>query len=50
MPPTTVHGFALSASQTPPSLPDGDILLHAGDLAQSGSVEKLNAQTEWLDA
>lgn len=35
---------------TQPSLPDGDILLHAGDLTQSGSVEELNAQIEWLDA
>lgn len=35
---------------TQPSLPDGDVLLHAGDLTQSGSVEELNAQIEWLDA
>lgn len=35
---------------TQPSLPDGDVLLHAGYLTQSGSVEELNAQIEWLDA
>lgn len=35
---------------TQPSLPDGDVLLHAGDLTQSGSIEELNAQIEWLDA
>jgi hypothetical protein len=35
---------------TTPSLPDGDILIHAGDLTQSGSQRELNAQIAWLDA
>ncbi|OJJ39678.1 hypothetical protein ASPWEDRAFT_387307 [Aspergillus wentii DTO 134E9] len=34
---------------TLPALPDGDVLVHAGDLTQSGSLEELNAQIEWLD-
>jgi predicted phosphohydrolase len=33
-----------------PKLPDGDILLHAGDLTQSGSLEELRSQIEWLDS
>ncbi|RMJ21946.1 Calcineurin-like phosphoesterase [Aspergillus sp. HF37] len=32
-----------------PRLPDGDILLHAGDLTQSGTVDELNEQIKWLD-
>lgn len=27
----------------------GDLLIHAGDLTQSGSMEELDAQIEWLD-
>ncbi|KAI1073455.1 Metallo-dependent phosphatase [Whalleya microplaca] len=30
------------------SLPDGDILIHAGDLTQSGSFEELQATISWL--
>ncbi|KFY89234.1 hypothetical protein V500_05848 [Pseudogymnoascus sp. VKM F-4518 (FW-2643)] len=33
-----------------PKLPDGDLLLHAGDLTQSGSAEELRHQIEWLDS
>ncbi|KAL3455237.1 Metallo-dependent phosphatase-like protein [Aspergillus heterothallicus] len=35
---------------TTPALPDGDILIHAGDLTQSGSRRELAAQIAWLDA
>jgi hypothetical protein len=35
---------------TQPKLPDGDLLLHAGDLPQSGSLEELRSQIEWLDS
>ncbi|KAL3480765.1 Metallo-dependent phosphatase-like protein [Aspergillus californicus] len=31
------------------SLPDGDILIHAGDLSQSGSLKELQDQIDWLD-
>lgn len=34
---------------TQPELPNGDVLLHAGDLTQSGSPEELRSQIEWLD-
>ncbi|KAI0840800.1 Metallo-dependent phosphatase [Hypoxylon sp. FL0890] len=32
------------------SLPDGDILIHAGDLTQSGSFEELQATISWLQS
>ena len=33
---------------TQPNVPDGDILLHAGDLTNRGSFEELQAQLDWL--
>ncbi|KAI1388826.1 Metallo-dependent phosphatase [Hypoxylon trugodes] len=33
---------------TQPSLPEGDILLHAGDLTNKGSFEEIQAQLGWL--
>ncbi|GAB1320296.1 hypothetical protein MFIFM68171_10506 [Madurella fahalii] len=35
------HNFQLA-------LPDGDILVHAGDLTQSGSLKELQAMVDWL--
>jgi hypothetical protein len=35
---------------TQPKIPDGDILLHAGDLTHSGSPEELRSQIKWLDS
>ena len=32
-----------------PDLPDGDLLLHAGDLTQDGSFDELQAQLDWLN-
>ncbi|KAH7135151.1 Metallo-dependent phosphatase-like protein [Dendryphion nanum] len=32
------------------SIPDGDILIHAGDLSQLGTVPELQAQIDWLDS
>ncbi|PNY24939.1 Uncharacterized protein TCAP_05125 [Tolypocladium capitatum] len=34
--------------QTQPQFPDGDPLLHAGDLTNQGSFEELQAQLDWL--
>ncbi|EAW19304.1 putative phosphoesterase [Aspergillus fischeri NRRL 181] len=34
---------------TQPQLPEGDLLIHAGDLTQSGTQVELEAQIEWLD-
>ena len=33
---------------TKPTLPDGDVLLHAGDLSQYGMFEEIQAQLDWL--
>lgn len=33
---------------TQPEVPDSDLLLHAGDLTNSGSFEELQAQLDWL--
>jgi hypothetical protein len=33
-----------------PPLPDGDILIHAGDLTQSGTSSELSDVLEWLNA
>ena len=33
-----------------PSLPPGDLLIHAGDLTQKGSFDELQAQLTWLAA
>ncbi|KAI9368243.1 Metallo-dependent phosphatase-like protein [Aspergillus egyptiacus] len=34
---------------TQPRLPEGDILIHAGDLTQSGTRKELEEQIAWLD-
>ncbi|EPE35126.1 Metallo-dependent phosphatase [Glarea lozoyensis ATCC 20868] len=50
-PPTGIRVICISDTHnTQPDLPDGDILLHAGDLTQSGSLSELRSQIEWLDA
>ncbi|KAI4149725.1 MAG: hypothetical protein LQ340_004472 [Diploschistes diacapsis] len=33
-----------------PSLPVGDVLIHAGDLTNSGTVSDIQAQVDWLSA
>lgn len=33
-----------------PRIPDGDILLHAGDLTNNGTFEELQAQLHWLQS
>lgn len=35
---------------TQPELPDGDILLHAGDLSQYGMFDEIQNQLNWLNA
>ncbi|EGX96671.1 phosphoesterase [Cordyceps militaris CM01] len=32
-----------------PNVPDGDLLLHAGNLTVGGSFAKLQAQLDWLN-
>ncbi|KPM35463.1 hypothetical protein AK830_g11091, partial [Neonectria ditissima] len=36
--------------QNQPQIPDGDLLLHAGDLSNEGSFEELQAQLNWLSS
>lgn len=31
-----------------PEIPDGDVLIHAGDLTNSGTVKDIQAQLDWL--
>ncbi|BCS27303.1 uncharacterized protein APUU_60351A [Aspergillus puulaauensis] len=46
-----VHVVCISDTHnTQPDLPDGDILIHAGDLTQSGSQRELQDQIAWLDS
>ncbi|KAJ5291861.1 hypothetical protein N7478_001112 [Penicillium angulare] len=40
----------ISDHNTQPSLPDGDILIHAGDLTHSGSLHELQTTLTWLNA
>ena len=32
-----------------PEVPDGDVLLHAGDLTNRGTFDELQEQLDWLD-
>lgn len=34
---------------TPTPLPDGDVLLHAGDLTSKGTIAELQAQLDWIN-
>ncbi|RAL17466.1 metallophosphatase domain-containing protein [Aspergillus homomorphus CBS 101889] len=46
-----IHIVCISDTHnTQPRLPDGDILIHAGDLTQSGTPQELSTQIEWLHA
>ncbi|KAL4936136.1 hypothetical protein BDV06DRAFT_205562 [Aspergillus oleicola] len=46
-----IHVVCISDTHnTAPTLPDGDILIHAGDLTQSGTRAELEAQIAWLDS
>ena len=35
-------------TKTPSSVPSGDVLIHAGDLANAGTVSEIQAQINWL--
>jgi predicted phosphodiesterase len=32
------------------SLPEGDILIHAGDMTDDGTIEELHAAYDWISA
>ena len=47
---TTIRVVCISDTHnTQPQLPEGDLLIHAGDLTQSGTHAELEAQIGWLD-
>jgi predicted phosphohydrolase len=55
MPPSTQHPpirivCISDTHNTTPDVPDGDILLHAGDMTNSGSFDELQAQINWLNS
>lgn len=33
-----------------PSIPDGDLLIHAGDLTNAGNIKEIQAQLDWLNS
>jgi len=33
-----------------PGLPDGDLLIHSGDLTNDGTIKEIQAQLDWLDS
>jgi hypothetical protein len=35
-------------NSTPSGIPDGDILLHAGDMTNKGTFAELQAQLDWI--
>ena len=41
---------ASDTHKTKPSLPEGDILLHAGDLSQYGTFDEIQNQITWLNS
>jgi predicted phosphohydrolase len=46
-----IHIVCISDTHnTRPELPKGDVLLHAGDLTQSGSLAEVRRQIDWLDS
>ncbi|KAF9885375.1 hypothetical protein FE257_012993 [Aspergillus nanangensis] len=42
--------YTHGAHQFHPDIPDGNILIHAGDLTQSGSLKELQATVDWLQS
>lgn len=48
-PPTKIVCIS-DTHNTTPSVPDGDILLHAGDLTNNGTFADVQAQLDWLNS
>jgi predicted MPP superfamily phosphohydrolase len=49
-PPIRVVCLSDTHTLVPQNVPDGDILIHAGDMTQKGSVAEIQAQVDWLAA
>ena len=51
IPSDPIHVVCISDSHTLKApLPDGDLLIHAGDLTNAGTPEEIQAQIDWLDS
>jgi calcineurin-like phosphoesterase family protein len=48
--PVTVVCISDTHNHQPRNVPEGDILIHAGDLTNSGSFEELQAAVRWLNS
>ncbi|KAL1970034.1 hypothetical protein VTN77DRAFT_6439 [Rasamsonia byssochlamydoides] len=48
-PPTITFVCISDTHNGQPDVPDGDVLIHAGDLTQSGSGQELQATIDWLN-
>ncbi|KAJ5219607.1 hypothetical protein N7468_008811 [Penicillium chermesinum] len=53
LPPPAAHPISVvcisdTHTQKWPDVPDGDLLIHAGDLANDGSVREIQAAVDWL--
>ncbi|KAF2790187.1 putative phosphoesterase [Melanomma pulvis-pyrius CBS 109.77] len=48
-PPIKIVSISDTHTTIPEKIPPGDILLHAGDLTDSGTFEELQAQLRWLN-
>ena len=42
--------FISDTHNTRPVLPDGDLLIHAGDLTENGSFDEVQAELNWLSS
>lgn len=50
--PSPIRVVCISDTHThiPSEVPDGDLLIHAGDMTNTGSVEEIQAQIDWLSS
>jgi len=49
-PPIRVVCISDTHTSIPSDVPAGDLLIHAGDLTNRGSVDEIQAQVDWLDS
>lgn len=48
--PITIVCLSDTHDQIVPDVPDGDLLIHAGDLTDPGTVDDIQRQIDWLDS
>ncbi|KAF2398319.1 Metallo-dependent phosphatase [Trichodelitschia bisporula] len=49
-PPVRLVCISDTHCSTPDDIPSGDVLIHAGDLTQKGTIAELQAQIDWMDS